>query len=186
MTIYRKYRAKLTFENVGQDVRFRKALRVALAPASVKRPDVAGLLLVPCRQLPLQHYCNLTSAWGSDRLRWHLDTVHHLLQVERWTKGEQGGAGTGARVEGAVGGNARAGRAPVHADNVGGAGLGGADNEECGMQGGAMGRRDRRGLLRRGVKGAGSGPNHAATYDRLCEKQFGKNLKSTPHYSEFL
>jgi len=41
------------------------------------------------------------------------------------------------------------------------------------VQGGPVGRRDRRGLLRRGVKGAVAGPNHAATYDLLCEKQFG-------------
>ncbi len=40
------------------------------------------------------------------------------------------------------------------------------------MQGGPVGRRDRRGLLRRAVNGV-AGPNHAATYDLLCEKQFG-------------
>lgn len=47
----------------------------AQVPGSVQRADVKALLLVPCRHLPLQHLCNLTSAWGTDRLRWHLDMV---------------------------------------------------------------------------------------------------------------
>jgi hypothetical protein len=54
------------------DVRLRRKVREALAPASVYRPDIGALLLVPCRELPLQPWCNLSSAWGTQRLRWHL------------------------------------------------------------------------------------------------------------------
>lgn len=54
------------------DVRLRRKIREALAPASVYRPDIGSLLLVPCHELPLQPWCNLSSAWGTQRLRWHL------------------------------------------------------------------------------------------------------------------
>lgn len=40
-------------------------------------------LIARCRLLPLQHHCSLGGPGHHDRLRWHLDTVLRLLQLER-------------------------------------------------------------------------------------------------------
>jgi len=40
-------------------------------------------LIARCRLLPLQHHCALGGPGHKDRLRWHLDTVMKLLQLER-------------------------------------------------------------------------------------------------------
>lgn len=40
-------------------------------------------LIARCRLLPLQHHCSLGGTGHHDRLRWHLDTVLKLQQLER-------------------------------------------------------------------------------------------------------
>ena len=124
----------------------RSRLRQALAPESLHKPDIGSLLLVPCWRLPLQHLCNITSAWGHIRLRWHLDMVHDLLFEERSPGGHPSAAArsqvaaTGQRGQGQRGGQCRDSSMP---------------NVPMTM------RRGRRDVRKRGRE-------QAVTYDRFC------------------
>lgn len=156
------------------DVRARRALREMLVPTSIERTEIASLLLAPCRALPLQHYCNLSSTWGSERLRWHLDMMHDLLHSDRVTvqsgPGECEG-GSCDEEQSCPGGGSAAVRRPVAAAREprsqergaarGGAGVASTSGKRSGRGAVSAPRGDQ------GAKGRRSG------YDRLCERQFG-------------
>ena len=149
------------------DVRLRRSLRRLLAPASVHKSDMSALLLLPCRELPLQHLCNLTSEWGHVRLGWHLDMMHQVLddQRKRSTLQEQHSDPTSAHRSTKLASI----NDPQPAQQCRGQDTHGAWRGREGRGAGGKGSGGGGGVGQRRRSGA-----HASTYDRLCQKQFGQ------------